>query len=157
VRFQMFTKFPTALAGSMALALALAPGLPALAQQPPPPAAGRATNRVEQQITYLHKALKITPAQTPQWDAFTAVMRENAAHMDALYEARAKQFATMNAIAGLNSYKQIVQQHADDLQHLVPSFQALYDVMSPQQRMAADRLFRYRDAASSKKSATAPN
>jgi periplasmic protein CpxP/Spy len=37
--------------------------------------------KVDQNIKQLHGRLRITPAQQPQWEQFSAVMRDNAAQM----------------------------------------------------------------------------
>lgn len=97
--------------------------------------------QVERRITGLQKRLKITPEQQPQWDAFTAVMRQNAAHMDALQRDRADKITTMTASEDMRSYAEVARAHADDVQRLVPTFDALYAAMTPDQKATADRTF----------------
>jgi len=97
--------------------------------------------QVERRITGLQRRLKITPDQQPQWDAFTAVMRQNAAHMDALQHDRADKVTTMTASADMRSYAEVARAHADDAQRLVPAFDALYTAMTPEQKVTADRTF----------------
>jgi periplasmic protein CpxP/Spy len=96
---------------------------------------------VERHIAELHKRLKIGAAQQPQWDAFAQVMRENAMHSDKLYKARADA-ENMNALEDLRSYASIAQAHADDVQRLVPAFEALYSTLTPEQQRAADQAFK---------------
>ncbi len=97
--------------------------------------------QVERRITGLQKRLKITPEQQPQWDAFTAVMRQNAVHMEALQRDRADKVTTMTASEDMRSYADVARAHADDVQRLVPAFDALYAAMTPEQRATADRTF----------------
>jgi protein CpxP len=97
--------------------------------------------QVERRITGLQKRLKITPEQQPQWDAFTAVMRQNAAHMEALQRDRADKVTSMTASEDMRSYAEVARAHADDVQRLVPAFDALYAAMTPEQKATADRTF----------------
>ncbi|HTB44157.1 MAG TPA: Spy/CpxP family protein refolding chaperone [Acetobacteraceae bacterium] len=96
----------------------------------------------EQRITDLHTRLKITAAEQSQWDQFAQVMLDNAKDLDAAYQQRAASFDKMNAVENMQSYAQIEQSRAQDLQKLVPAFQTLYASLSDDQKQAADRLFR---------------
>lgn len=122
-----------------------------LAQTAPPPTSHPAASApgtpnmqvmVEQRIKDLHASLHITDAQEPQWTEFAQVMRDNAKDTDALYEARADKIATMTAVENMQSYAAIAQQHATEMQKLLPAFQALYASFSDQQKKQADEAFR---------------
>ena len=97
----------------------------------------------EQRITELHARLHITAAEQSQWDQFAQVMRDNAKDVDQAYQQRAAQFQSMNAVENMQSYAQIEQTRAQDMQKLVPAFQTLYASLSDQQKQQADRMFRY--------------
>lgn len=99
---------------------------------------------VEQHIDRLHAQLRITPAQQQQWDQFAQVMRDNAANMRQAVEQRGAQLASMTAAQDMQSYAQLAQQHAQDMQKLSAAFQTLYDSMSPEQKQTADAVFRGR-------------
>jgi hypothetical protein len=99
------------------------------------------TARVEQRITDLHAKLQITAAQQPQWDKFTEVMRANARHMVAGFDARVQAMPTMTAPESMQSYAKIAADHADDMQKLVPAFTALYLTMSDDQKHVTDKVF----------------
>lgn len=123
-------------------------GAPARAQDAAPSAPAQAARperggavQVERRIAGLQRRLKITPEQQPQWDAFAGVMRQNAAHIEALQRDRAEKVATMNAPDDMRSYAEVARAHADDLQHLAAAFDALYASMTPEQKAAADRTF----------------
>jgi len=105
----------------------------------------QAKARVEEQINRLHQQLGITADQEPQWNAFAAVMRANAEHMEGLYRERASRFNQMNAVESLRSYQRIVQAHAEDLARLVPAFETLYASLTPDQQRIADQVFRYQN------------
>ncbi len=96
---------------------------------------------VDRHIASLQRQLKITPAQQPQWDAFTAVMRQNAAHMETLQRERADKIASLSAPEDMRSYAELARSQAEDLQRLIPAFDELYASMSPEQKAAADHAF----------------
>lgn len=106
------------------------------------PTKGGRMERVERHIAELHRRLRITPQEEPQWNAFAQVMRDNAARMEQAFEARRAQGPNMNAVEDLRSYAAVAKAHADDMQRLIPAFQALYDVMPQPQQKTADQVFR---------------
>ena len=98
--------------------------------------------RVEKRISDLYKQLQITDAQKPQWEQFAQVMRDNAVSMETLYQDRASRLESMSAVENMQSYEKIAEQHAADMQKLLPAFEALYNSLSDRQKTAADRTFR---------------
>jgi hypothetical protein len=113
-----------------------------LAVQGKPAAGGNVETKTEQRISDLHAKLKISPAQQPQWDSFAQVMRDNATRMDAAFQRRVEAMPTMTAVDNMQSYADFAEQHAQDVQKLVPAFKALYDSMSDAQKRMADQVFR---------------
>ena len=103
---------------------------------------GHHENRVEKRITDLHARLKITPAQEQQWSQFAEVMRNNARQMDQDYQQRSQRVQQMSAVDNMQSYAKIAEAHAQDVQKLVPAFEALYNSMSAEQKHTADQVFR---------------
>jgi len=144
----------TRILGATALAAALALGAPyVMAQQASPPAASSAPakpkptreTRVEARIKTLHAQLKITPDQEDAWNAVAGVMRDSASTIDQLSQQRAKDRTKgMSAVENLKTYQAIADAHADEMNKLVPAFQALYDKMSPAQQKNADAVFNSR-------------
>jgi len=100
-----------------------------------------ARDRVERRIVALRTRLKITPAETPAFDEFAGVMRDNAGHMDSLQQQRHATLASGNAVDDMKSYQSMAQAHVDDLNRLVPAFEKLYDTLSPEQKKLADQSF----------------
>ncbi len=142
----MANRFPHMLA---LLVAAMLLGHPARAQDAAPSAPGQAARpdhggavQVERRIAGLQRRLKITPEEQPQWDAFAAVMRQNAAHIEALQRDRSEKVGTMNAAEDMRSYADVARAHADDVQRLAAAFDTLYAAMTPEQKAAADRTFR---------------
>jgi periplasmic protein CpxP/Spy len=99
-----------------------------------PPAAGP---NVEANIGQLHQRLMITPAQESQFQAFANVMRQNARMMPA-----APPTPNVNAVEGLHTEIELTQQYLNGLKRMLPALQALYAVLTPEQRQAADQAFR---------------
>ena len=103
-----------------------------------------ATEYVEARITELHKKLRITTEQEPQFKAYADVMRSNAAAMQALFQERAQGTGTSgadNASNRLHWYAKLTAAHADAIAKLVPVFDALYQSLSDQQKKTADETF----------------
>jgi len=101
-------------------------------------------SRVETRIKTLHAELKITPDQEQEWDAVAQVMRDSASNIDQLAQQRQQNNANMTAVDNLKSYQAIADAHADEMNKLVPAFDALYEKMSPDQQKNADMVFRPR-------------
>ena len=96
----------------------------------------------ERRISDLHSRLHITADQSPQWDKFAEILRQNATEMDQSNQQRAEKLASMSAVDNMQSFAQLEQQRANDMQRVVPAFQALYVTLSDQQKATADQLFR---------------
>ena len=112
-----------------------------------PPAAAAATSSkpetVEQRITQLKAALKITPDQESKWNSVAQAMRENAASMEKLVASkRAIAPASMTAVDDLKTYQEFTQARLDGLKNLTSSFKSLYDSMPADQKKNADQVFR---------------
>jgi len=151
------TNFPrfTPLARSFAIASLTGAALiagslgPVAAQTTPaakPPAAAAATSSkpetVEQRITALKAALKITPDQETKWNAVAQAMRENASAMEKLVATkRAIAPASMTAVDDLKTYEDFTQVRMDGLKNLTSHFKTLYDSMPADQKKNADMVF----------------
>jgi hypothetical protein len=120
----------------------------AQAESPKNPAAAGATDKtktetVEERITNLHKALKITPDQDSKWKPVAQAMRENAANMEKLIAATKKTSPQdMTAVEDLKTYQKFAQAHVDGLKNLIASFDGLYAAMPDAQKKTADEVFR---------------
>jgi periplasmic protein CpxP/Spy len=100
------------------------------------------SEKVEQHIERLHDQLRITVAETSQWNQFAQVMRDNAARIHQAFAARAANVATMTAAENMQSYSQLAQVHAADMQKLASAFQSLYNTFPDAQKKVADMVFR---------------
>jgi hypothetical protein len=100
------------------------------------------SEKLERHIQLLHDQLGITAAEEPQWAQFAQVMRDNAAQMEQAFRARGAHLASMNAIDNMQSYAELAQIHATNMQKLASAFQALYAIFPEPQKMLADAVFR---------------
>jgi protein CpxP len=110
----------------------------------PPAAAAATSNRpetVEQRITTLKAALKITPDQESKWEGVAKAMRENAAAMEKVVKEKQGKMANMNAVDDLKTYQEFSQVRLDGLKNLISSFKTLYDSMPADQKKNADHVF----------------
>jgi hypothetical protein len=111
------------------------------------PAAKEATQgqgeTVEQRITSLHAALKITASEEALWNGVAQAMRENAAAMDKLVAStRTTPPQNMSAVDDLNTYVNLTQAHLDGLKNLIVPFDKLYAAMPDAQKKVTDDVFR---------------
>jgi periplasmic protein CpxP/Spy len=125
-----------------ALLLVASPGAPAESTpSASTPAKPMVSKRIEQRIKRLHDQLKITAGEEPQWTAVADAIRDDAREVGVLIHERREKAATMNAVDDLRSYQAIAEAHATGVAKLVTAFQALYDVMPPEQKKIADAIF----------------
>ncbi|GLQ46650.1 hypothetical protein GCM10007862_17010 [Dyella lipolytica] len=110
--------------------------------------AQRRADAVEQRINDMHTQLKITDAQSTQWDAYAQTMRDNATKASSAFRDRASKMTSMNADDVMKSYAALAQMHADDMQKLSSAWSAVYAVLSPEQKQTADALFHNRTMGS---------
>ncbi|MCQ8240646.1 Spy/CpxP family protein refolding chaperone [Rhizosaccharibacter radicis] len=150
-----------------ALALASATPGPARAQagpgQPPPgpvsaPASGsipagspaaiqsrlgrQKAARIESNLTALHRALAITPAQDPLWQTFADTLRRNVGRLDIVYAEREARNGRVSAVDDLGSYARLETIAAQNAQTMIGPFRALYDSFTDAQKRIADSTLR---------------
>jgi hypothetical protein len=131
-----------------------------LAQAANPAGAGATESKgetVEQRITDLHTALKITADEEALWNSVAQAMRENAAIMGKLVaETRTTPPQNMSAVDDLDTYQKFAQTHVDGLTNLIPAFGKLYAAMPDAQKKIADGVFTPATSAASTSASTRP-
>jgi hypothetical protein len=75
-------------------------------------------------------------------------MRDSAVSTDTLFRKRASNASSMNALDNMRSYAQVARAYADSTENLSAAFEALYGVLSDQQKQTIDTLFRQQPAQS---------
>ncbi len=97
---------------------------------------------LDQRISRMHAALKITPAEEADWTKVADVMRRNDSDMQKLVADRqARVPHELSAVDDLKTYQSFTQAHVDGLKDLVASFETLYADMPADQKMVADHVF----------------
>ncbi len=102
--------------------------------------------RVEAKLAYLKTALKITPAQQPQWDVFANTLRKQAQEQDQrIQEWRAQrdqrdEQQRPNAIERLERKQKFYTIALKNLQQRIAAAKPLYAVLTPEQQQIADEL-----------------
>lgn len=140
-------------APTLALAQAAAPAAPAPQHTMRPehhrPLPGQL---VDARLAFLKTALKITPAQEPQWNAFANVMRQQAHEMDAkidkmreAHENRAQNATPPSAIERLQHRQEFLAAASARMNALLTAAKPLYASFNPQQKQMADELLVHGD------------
>jgi peptidoglycan hydrolase CwlO-like protein len=101
-----------------------------------------AVDYTEAQIKRLQGTLNITEAQKDLWNNLMQVMRENAKDMDALNKERAEKTEPMNAVEHMKFHSEITQAHLNQMNKLIPPFEAFYVSLSYEQKNIVDTTFR---------------
>ena len=147
-------------AKAVAFALLLGPLLSSASSQaqPLPPAnpstqaieasAKREESRSDERIARMHDRLRIAPAQEELWGKVAQVMRDNRASFHASLGDKRRDADTTSAVDDLKSFQIIADEHSNGLRKLIPAFEALYAIRTPEQQKRADRVYsrRERDA-----------
>jgi protein CpxP len=152
------TGFAAVLAAGATAALAQAPapgaGSPPAAQGSGPAAHGpmhhnamKPAERAEARLAYIKTALKITPAQEPQWNAYANFVRKNAGDMHQRMEQRMQSGAPHrtggerpNAIERLERQQAFLAQASKRVGDLLAVEKPLYESLSVEQRKIADEV-----------------
>jgi hypothetical protein len=103
--------------------------------------------RAEARLAYVKTALKITPAQEPQWNAYANFIRKTAGDMEQRFQRRSEggQRASAsrerpNAVQRLERQQQMHAAANKRLGELLAVQKPLYDVLSAEQKKIADEV-----------------
>ncbi len=147
--------FVAALGGTL-LAFPLVLDNPAFALDAPATTPGQDGHRhfrlpseqIEPRLAYLKTALKITDAQTKQWNAFADVLRKEAKDRDAKVEAMRAKFEAgkgkphpeVSAVDRLEHRQKQLTEASAELSERIAAVKPLYAVLSDDQKQTADEL-----------------
>jgi protein CpxP len=138
----------------IAVASAFAAGATlALAQAPTPPAGPgygpgfhrpqmRMADRAEARLAYIKTALKITPAQEAQWNAFADHVRKTSKDMEQRFQGatRPARGERPNAIQRLEIQQAFMAEQTKRLTELLAVEKPLYESLSAEQKKVADEV-----------------
>jgi hypothetical protein len=119
----------------------------AVAQAGSPPAARQDArplppSRIEGRLAFLKTELKITDAQTAQWNAVADAMRQNEkARRDRMEQMRADRDKPTNTLERLEARERAADARSQELKRFNAAFRPLYATLSDEQKKTADELF----------------
>jgi LTXXQ motif family protein len=100
---------------------------------------------LERELPSLGTDLKLTPEQAVLWDSFVRSARDAAeiarARMRQLATLRSEQDKSVTALALIGSATDSDLRRAEAMKTLLANLTALYDTLSPQQKLLLDRRF----------------
>ena len=110
-----------------------------------------AGERVEARLAYIRTALKITDAQSAQWESFASVLRKQAADRDQriaqFREKRAqrapgaeRQRPSFSAIDRMEFTQKRMSERSARLAEVIAAAKPLYAALSPEQQQVADSM-----------------
>jgi hypothetical protein len=101
---------------------------------------GMMSSNVEGRIASLRTELKITDAQTPQWDRFADAVRATSKSMNGMFEQMMQTGAAATLPARLDRQETMLTAHLNSLNTLKEALGPLYASLSGEQKKVADGL-----------------
>lgn len=105
----------------------------------------RMGEHVEGRLAFLKTELKITDAQTPQWNAFADALRKNARSMTehcAMMKEHGGSMMPASLPERLNMMERHMTTHLDSLRAMKAAVQPLYSALSDEQKKTADQIMK---------------
>ncbi|MBY0563226.1 MAG: Spy/CpxP family protein refolding chaperone [Hyphomonadaceae bacterium] len=100
-----------------------------------------ARHDAEAHLAHVRAALSITPDQEAAWNAYAAAYREHAGSMPMHHGGGPGMgHTTGSAPERMRHHEEMMASHLDSMRALRASLEALYAVLTPEQRTAADAL-----------------
>ena len=99
-----------------------------------------AAEQAEAQIKTLQKELMITESQRELWYDVVLVMRQNAKETDAFDRKAEKKRNPVTAVEQMRAYIRVTEIRLNQLNRLLPPFQAFYSLLSDEQKRVADAM-----------------
>lgn len=132
---------PGAMSGDMGQMMQMMRRMMTMRQGEAPPGAARAFDRIEGQLAYFRTELRVTDAQSPQWNAFADVVRAQSQTLQRAY-MRAMQAAGQPtpAPAQLEFRAALLRAQLDATQAVAAAVAPLYAALSDEQKRTADEL-----------------
>jgi hypothetical protein len=101
--------------------------------------AGMASH-IEGRIAFLKAELKITDAQTPQWNAFADAVRDSAKTLHTAMQSMMQASGSVSAPDQIERRITLMSSHLDAAKALLVAMKPLYAVLSDEQKKTADEL-----------------
>jgi hypothetical protein len=101
---------------------------------------GMMSSNVEGRIASLRTEIKITDAQTPQWDRFADALRATSKSMNGMFEQMMQTGAAATLPGRLDRQETMLTAHLNSLKALKEALGPLYGSLSDEQKKVADGL-----------------
>ncbi len=95
---------------------------------------------MEARLAYIKADLEITDAQMAAWETYVGAVRARHTAMESAREAMMKSMKSGNAMERMDARIQATEVKLESLKALQPATEALYGVMTDDQKMKADKL-----------------
>ena len=96
--------------------------------------------RMEGRLAYIKAELGITDAQTAAWDAYASAVRARAETMQSMHKDMMQAMQSGTAIDRMDAHIKAMEAMVEKLKALKPATEALYAVLSDDQKKKADQL-----------------
>jgi len=95
---------------------------------------------MEARLAYIKADLEITDAQTAAWDAYADAVRGRHSAMESMHAGMMKAKESGNVVERMDARIKAMETMVDSLKTLKPATEALYAVLTDQQKKKADQL-----------------
>jgi hypothetical protein len=95
---------------------------------------------MEARLAYIKADLEITEAQMPAWDAYAEAVRARHGAMDGVHADMMKAKESGNVVERMDARIKAMERMVDSLKALKPATEALYAVLTDEQKKKADQL-----------------
>ncbi len=95
---------------------------------------------MEGQLAYVKAELGITDAQKEAWDAYVSAIKARADTMQSMHSAMVKAMQTGSALERMEARTNAMQSMVESMKAIKPATEALYKVLTDEQKKKADAL-----------------
>jgi len=95
---------------------------------------------LEGRLAYIKADLAITDAQSPAWNAYADAVKARASGMQGMHGSMMQGMQAGSATARMDAHVKAMEAMTEALKALKPATEALYAVLTPEQKPKADQL-----------------
>jgi hypothetical protein len=95
---------------------------------------------MEGQLAYMRAELGITDAQKAAWDAYADAIKSRSTTMQGMHTAMVQSMQTGSALERMEARTNAMQTMVDSMKAIKPATEALYKVLTDEQKKKADQL-----------------
>ncbi len=100
----------------------------------------RSVPMMEGRLAYIKADLEITEAQSPAWNGYADAVRARRSKMEAMHADMMKARESGNALQRMDARIKALETNLDSMKSLKPATEALYAVLTDDQKKKADQL-----------------